>query len=136
MQARVGEGVDFTITGHTHLARALRFPRGGYYYNCGTWIRLLRLSSEVLASRGSFETDLWPAFNARSMDALDQATLPGPGGTRVPLLLDRTNAVRISAQGQRTVGDLLRVTGDKRDKVKVSIEEDGMNKPIPSFVVG
>ena len=122
METRVGPGVDFVITGHTHLARALRFPWGGYYYNCGTWIRLLRLTSEVLDSRQAFEAELWPVLNARSMRALDDAEIPGPGG-RVKLLHDRTNAVRLSvnAQGQ-TVGDLLRVTGNQRNAVAVELE--------------
>lgn len=122
MEDHVADTIDFTITGHTHLARALRFPRGGYYYNCGTWIRLLRLTSEVLKSTEAFERDLWPALNARRMEALDTARIPGPNGQSEPLVLDRTNAVRISAQGTAAVGDLLRVGGDTRGSVTLDIE--------------
>jgi hypothetical protein len=122
MQDRVADTVEFTITGHTHLARALRFPRGGYYYNCGTWIRLLRLTAQVLGDKDGFERDLWPALNARRMDALDSAKIPGPNGQLVPLVFDRTNAVRISAQGARVIGDLLRVSGDTRQTVKLDLE--------------
>ncbi len=116
MEDCVATTVDFTITGHTHLARALRFPRGGYYYNCGTWIRLIRLTSEVL-NKEAFESGLWPALNAGRMDALDTAKIPGPNGQSEPLVLDRTSAVRISAQGTATKGDLLRVSGDTRGSV-------------------
>jgi hypothetical protein len=124
MEDRVADTVDFTITGHTHLARALRFPRGGYYYNCGTWIRLLRLTSEVLKSTEAFERDLWTVLNARRMDALDTAKIPGPNGEWEPLVFDRTNAVRISAQGTAAIGDLLRVGGDTREAVTLDIEPD------------
>lgn len=122
MQDRVSDAVSFTITGHTHLARALPFPRGGYYYNCGTWIRLLRLTPEVLDNKEVFETALWPALNARHMEALDTAMIPGPKEKDVPLVFDRTNAVRLSAGNEGTTGDLLRVTGDARNSVELSLE--------------
>jgi hypothetical protein len=123
MEDRVADTIDFTITGHTHLARALRFPRGGYYYNCGTWIRLIRLTSEVLDPK-AFESDLWPVLNARRMDALDTAKIPGPNRESLPLVLDRTNAVRISIQDTTTIGDLLRVTGETRGAVTLDKEPD------------
>jgi UDP-2,3-diacylglucosamine pyrophosphatase LpxH len=109
MQERVGDGIDFVITGHTHLARALPFRSHGYYYNCGTWIRTLRLTQEALEAT-AFEADVWPALSARRMSALDNAMIPGPNGSRVPLLLDRTHAVRIATRNGHAIGDLLRVT--------------------------
>ena len=121
MADRVNDSVDFTITGHTHLARALQFKRGGYYFNCGTWIRLLRLTSEVLDSKDSFETAVWPVLNARRMDALDTALIPGPGGV-VPLVFDRANAVRISSSPTATTGTLLRVEGSTRSTVTFNTE--------------
>ena len=124
MEDRVADTVNFTITGHTHLARALRFPRGGYYYNCGTWIRLLRLTSQVLDSPSDFENVLWPALSARRMEALDTALIPGPNNGTVPLVFDRTNAVRISSTPSGTSGDLLRVTGDTRQSVQLATEPD------------
>ena len=122
MESRVNESVDFTITGHTHLARALQFPGSGYYYNCGTWIRLLRLTSQVLDDKQAFDDVLWPVLNARRMDALDTALIPGPDNQNVSLLFDRTNAVRISAQDTHTTGDLLRVSGDTRQTVTIAPE--------------
>src|SRR5215831_3781749 len=122
MEDRIADTVNFTITGHTHLARALRFPRGGYYYNCGTWIRLLRLTPQVLDDANAFEKVLWPALNARRMDALDSAQIPGPDGQNVPLVFDRTNAVRVSATASGVVGDLLRITGDSKQGVQLNVE--------------
>lgn len=122
MNGRVAPTIDFTITGHSHLARALRFDGGGYYYNCGTWIRLLRLTPQVLDSPSAFKTDVWPALTAGSMQALDAARIPGPGGNLVSLLLDRTNAVRIVRDGAVVKGDLLRIDGDRRDQVALTIE--------------
>ena len=53
---RVGAAVDFVVTGHTHLERALRIQDGidRFYYNCGTWIRLLRFTDFVLEAPRSF----------------------------------------------------------------------------------
>ncbi len=110
MQERIGPQVDFVITGHTHKPRALGLKRGsGYYYNSGTWIRTLRLTEEVLEDKKAFKEIVWPALTAGTMAALDEAMIPGPGGKQVPLLFDRTNVVQISARGNKTVGQLLRV---------------------------
>src|SRR5262249_48726217 len=38
--------IDFLIAGHTHLARAFERAPGQYYFNSGTWIRLIRLPNE------------------------------------------------------------------------------------------
>jgi len=126
-----GEGVGVVITGHTHLSRAHRLPRDRYYYNCGTWIRLLRLTDEVLGSSEAFEKGLWPALTAGQMSALDEAQIPGPGGNLAPLLFDRTNVVRISTDGNRITGDLLRVV-DGSNKEAVLQREPGAD----SFIIG
>jgi hypothetical protein len=68
---RVGPSVDFLIAGHTHLARALRRKRApGFYFNSGTWVRLIRLSSAMLGDDASF-APVFQAFRAHSLDALD-----------------------------------------------------------------
>lgn len=129
MTDRVADTVDFVVTGHTHLARALKFRRGSYYYNCGTWIRTLRLTGQALEP-SAFESRVWPVLTAGSMSVLDGAKVPGPGGNEEPLLFDRTNAVRISVHGDRVVGDLLRVS-DTGGDVALALEPT-----TSSFTVG
>jgi hypothetical protein len=59
------------------------------------------------------------------MEALDKAKIPGPKNKMVPLLFDRTNAVKISAQDSSAVGELLRVTdGKTKGSVKLDPEPD------------
>lgn len=110
ISARVGPEVDFVVTGHTHLARAIprEAPR---YFNCGTWIRLLRITPEALKDRNTFEQQVYRMLEAGSMDALDGASIPGAGGP-VPLVLDRTNAVQITSSAKGVTGALLRVVDD------------------------
>lgn len=107
--ARVGPGVDFVVTGHTHLARSLPLPSGGHYFNCGTWIRLLRFTPEVLRDRHAFEQVLG-VLKRGSMEALDAAKIPGSGPQLEPLVLDRAHAVWIRREGESVTGELLRVT--------------------------
>ncbi len=107
--ARAGDDVDFLIAGHTHLARARRRERG-FYFNSGTWARLLHLTPQMLADHAVFAQRVWPALSAGRLSALDNASLPGPNGD-LPLLLDRTTAVRVARDGATTVGELLLVQG-------------------------
>ena len=46
----VGTDMDFIVTGHTHLERAIDMGGGRYYFNTGTWIRLLRFDDAILAT--------------------------------------------------------------------------------------
>ncbi|MEW6599699.1 MAG: metallophosphoesterase [Nitrospirota bacterium] len=128
MKDRAGNNIDFVVTGHTHKPRALCFSGNRYYYNCGTWIRTLRLTKEVLDDQEAFEKSVWPALNSRLMDALDNAMIPGPNGTTVPLLFDRTNVVRISARGKSAVGELFRVTDDIQGKTVKLDPEPGTSQ--------
>ena len=112
------------VTGHTHLARAIEFGAKRYYYNCGTWIRLLRLTEEVLATSEPFAKYAYPALQSGCMRALDRAKIPGPNTTKEPLLFDRTNVVRISTQNGRVSGDLLRVTDGAQGAVHLNREPD------------
>ena len=124
MQDRVGDEVDFVVTGHTHLARALRTPKNRAYFNSGTWIRLLRLTPEVLASGDAFERHLWKPLTSGRIADLDTAKIPGKGGALQDLVFDRTNAVRIARDGNRVVGELLRVNdGADEGTVRLELEE-------------
>ena len=115
MKGRVSDQVNFVITGHSHKPRALKIDGSRYYFNCGTWIRTLRLTKQVLDDAKAFEKNVWPALTSGKMEALDEAEIPGPEGKMVPLLFDRTNVVKISAQGSSAVGELLRVTDGKAE---------------------
>jgi UDP-2,3-diacylglucosamine pyrophosphatase LpxH len=71
LDASIGPDIDFLIAGHTHLERALRRTRGnGYYFNSGTWARLISLTSELLHDPKQFQ-QVYKAFQARTMEALD-----------------------------------------------------------------
>lgn len=121
---RVGPGVDFIVTGHTHLARAIEFAPGRHYFNCGTWIRLLRLSEAVLESPTAF-AQVFAAFEQHSMEALDAATIPGRDGTVLPLVLDRTNAVQIARDGVTVRGTLWKVVDSPDGSTVDYVEEKG-----------
>ncbi len=110
---RVGPDVNFVVTGHSHLARAIEVQAGQrYYFNCGTWMRLVRLTTEVLESPDAFES-LYKDLSDRKgkLKALDKARIPGPDGSELPLVVDRTNLVRIAKTDAGVVGELFRVRG-------------------------
>jgi hypothetical protein len=120
---RVGPGIDFIVTGHTHLARSIPYAPGRHYFNCGTWIRLLRLTPQVLDDANSFKERFYDVLAKGMMDAIDDASIPGPNGTTVQLVLDRTNAVQISRNGSDVTGALLRVV-DGRGKNTVNLQRE------------
>jgi UDP-2,3-diacylglucosamine pyrophosphatase LpxH len=86
----VDPDVRFIVTGHTHLERFLRRKRTfGAYYNSGTWIRLIQLRSEVLASKEAFA----PVYEALSGGTLaDLDAMPG-------LVIARRTVVSIWSDG-------------------------------------
>jgi hypothetical protein len=105
---RVGPSVDFVIAGHTHLARALRRRRApGYYFNSGTWVRLIRLSSAMLEDDAAF-APVFQAFRGQSLDALDGVE---------DLVFRNPTMVSIEIDGDDVVGVLNRATpiADSKD---------------------
>lgn len=97
----VAPEVDFLLAGHTHLERALPRVRGnGFYFNSGTWIRLLRLDEAMLASDTSF-TPILDVFRAGNLEALD--TIPG-------LVVRRNTLVSIVAAGDWVQGSLAHIS--------------------------
>ena len=107
---RVGAAVDFVVTGHTHLERALRIQDGidRFYYNCGTWIRLLRFTDFVLDSPKEFR-EVYQVLADGRMETIDRATLPNAAGRRESFVLDRTSVVRISTRPEGVNGVLCHV---------------------------
>lgn len=93
----VDPAYDFVLAGHTHLARAIHRTQGrGFYFNSGTWIRLIRLSEEVLASDESF-APAFRALTAGSLQAIDDSR---------GIVLLRPTVVRVVAEGSKVVGEL------------------------------
>lgn len=101
LDEQIGDGFDFLISGHTHLARALtRKKRAGWYFNSGTWARLIKLEEKVLRSASEFKK-VFDAFEAGSIDALD--AFPN-------LVMRRLTVVVIRSDEQGTHGELRHVS--------------------------
>ncbi len=73
LDADVTPDIDFLLAGHTHLERALkRCEGGGYYFNSGTWARLIQISPKVRADTVQFKAlfETLKNGNMRSLDAM------------------------------------------------------------------
>jgi len=99
----VGPGVHFIVTGHTHLERAIKLGKGRFYFNCGTWMRLLRFTEKMLTDEKSFK----PVFDVLlkgSMEAIDEAFF-----NDAPFVLDQSSAVCIGTEGGKVIGKLVHI---------------------------
>jgi hypothetical protein len=103
--AKVGSGVDFIVTGHTHLERAIQLDARRCYFNCGTWIRLLRITDAMLDQPDVFKKISEVLMNG-SMEELDRAQIGQP------FLMNQTSAVSIRTEGEEVVGELLHIEGE------------------------
>jgi len=99
----VGTGVHFIVTGHTHLERAIDLGNGRFYFNCGTWIRLLRFTEAMLKDEDSFQP-VFDLLNSGTMAAIDKAKFYGS-----PFVLDQSSAVCIKTDGGKAVGQLVHI---------------------------
>ena len=97
--AKLGQAVDFVVTGHTHLERAIDLG-GRYYFNSGTWIRLIHFDEALLADRAAF-APLYQILKRGKMCELDNANFGGK-----PLVLDQSSSVSIGVENGVTVGKL------------------------------
>ena len=102
----VGPAIDFIVTGHTHLERAIDMGQGRYYFNSGTWIRLLQLTPAMLADTKSFEK-VYEVLRDGRMKTIDDAKFGGQ-----PFVMDQTSAVSICQEDHQVVGSLTHVEGD------------------------
>lgn len=101
LDEQVGEGIDFVIAGHTHLARALvRKHRPGWYFNSGTWARLIKLEAKVLDDADAFR-EVFNVFKKKTMQALDAAP---------ELVKRRLSVVAIRSEGSVAHGELREVS--------------------------
>jgi hypothetical protein len=112
----VSNDVDVIITGHTHLERAIRMDARRTYFNCGTWIRLLRFTDAVLQDTGSFKPVYDVLVDGR-LSAIDAAVFNG-----VPFVMNQTSAVAVKVEARGVVGSLSHVDGV--DPVVVSLVRD------------
>jgi len=105
--------IDFVVTGHTHLERALPLTGiGRYYYNSGTWARLIQLTSATIDSPEAFAR-AFAAFGdqRRGMAALDTAE---------GLVLLRPTVVSLWSANGIVHGELKHVNGARLDTVEGS----------------
>lgn len=100
----VGSDIDFIVTGHTHLERAIDLGGGRFYFNCGTWIRLLRITKAMLQDEAAFQP-VFEVLNRGTMEAID--AFPGGG-----LVLDQCSAVRIKSVDGKAIGELAHIHYD------------------------
>lgn len=117
VSAAVGSSVDFVITGHTHLERAIDMKGNRYYFNCGTWIRLLKFTDDMLKDTKSFKPVYELLVDKKgSMELIDNARFPDKSGE--PFVLNQTSAVSIKVENGKAVGRLSHVEGDGKSAPK------------------
>ncbi len=106
----VPDSVHFLIAGHTHLERSIaRSHPGTYYFNSGTWTRLIQLTHEILDNDGEFEAvyDSFLSGDIRTLDAVR-----GLGSEDMSLVLIRPSVVSIVEEGGEVYGELRRARAD------------------------
>lgn len=109
----VGGDIDFIVAGHTHLERALRRrAANGWYFNSGTWARLIKLEADVRGNPDRFKA-VFDAFKGGTMAALDAQ----PG-----LVLRRQTVVAVWAEGNAVHGELRRVNPLADPKVTTAVD--------------
>lgn len=102
----IGQDIDFLVTGHTHLERAIDLGGGRFYFNCGTWIRLLRFTEAMLANEENFKP-VYDLLVSGKMKDIDQAVFNG-----TPFVLQQQSAVCIKKNPDGTVtGELAHIEG-------------------------
>ena len=109
LDSQISADIDYLIVGHTHLARAMSRTHGnGYYYNSGTWIRLIELEDHTLETDESFKP-AFDAFSKGSIDALDTVTNLGKDGNTPLVKTDSFYAVTVKTFGGQTQAQLSQV---------------------------
>lgn len=103
----IGGSIDFLITGHTHLERALPRNRGGYYFNSGTWARLIRFEKDLLTDPVGFAA-VFERLRNGTMKDLDDFKYVLNGASK-DLVLRRLTVVAVWTQDNKTLGELRRV---------------------------
>ncbi len=92
LDQKVSKSIDFLLTGHTHKARAIPRGDGAWYFNSGTWIRLIKLETEFVTDAEQFER-VYEALGAGTIEALDGVR--DLAGKRTELVWHRPTAITI-----------------------------------------
>jgi UDP-2,3-diacylglucosamine pyrophosphatase LpxH len=101
LDKEVQGNIDFLIAGHTHLERALKRKKGnGYYFNSGTWARLIKIEPATRQSPEKFKA-LFDILKSGTMAKLDAT----PG-----LISKFCTVVAIVNDGNGVLGELRHVT--------------------------
>ena len=96
LHERVSTNIDYLVTGHTHLARAIEREFGrSYYFNTGTWARVFRIDPATLSRPDEFRK-LFDALGSNRIDALDGA--PGLIPVRPTLAAFWSDAVGVHGE--------------------------------------
>lgn len=121
---RVSDNVDFIVTGHTHLERAIKIREDAerYYYNSGTWIRLLSFTPYCLKNPVEFKKICQEVLEAKSMKVIDRAKIPTSKQKKIPFVMNRSSMVRIAAEDDGVIGKLFHVEGGDMGK-KVALKQ-------------
>src|SRR5262245_64702087 len=91
--------VDFLVAGHTHLERRLPRKKGGYYFNAGTWARLMKISPAALHTAADF-APIYAALVSGRLADLD--AIPG-------LILQRRSVVSVWTDRDAVHAEIRRV---------------------------
>src|SRR5690242_13018937 len=96
LDRQIGESAEFVVAGHTHLERALPRARGrGWYFNSGTWARLIKLEEEVIEDAAQFRK-IFRSFSQGTLADLD--SMPD-------LVIRRLTVIAIWSEGGVTHGE-------------------------------
>jgi UDP-2,3-diacylglucosamine pyrophosphatase LpxH len=105
MKKEIGSKVNYLVTGHSHKERAIeRKAPGCYYFNSGTWIRLIQLTDNILENSEEFAR-VYAAFESGSMEKLDAINNLGPSHDQSLVMLKST-VVSIVEKDGKTYGEL------------------------------
>ena len=92
----IGPNIDFIVAGHTHLHRSLKRKNGvGAYFNSGSWIRLIKIETEILENTETFRP-FYEILRSPTMKQLDESGI----------VIRRPTVVSIKAVGNKVVGQL------------------------------
>jgi UDP-2,3-diacylglucosamine pyrophosphatase LpxH len=101
LDRQIGESAEFVVAGHTHLERALPRARGrGWYFNSGTWARLIKLETKVLEDAAEFRK-IFRGFSQGTLADLDG--MPD-------LVIRRLTVIAIWSEGGATHGELRHIS--------------------------